>query len=197
MDIPEAPSFHNNLPKYALHIKGQVNHAEGLSQLPQKVYVFPPLLVDTSFQPLNQYRSRIGPEDKLFWTSSAPVAGEIQKTLIHAMQRKGFQNLTFDQLVQNESDHSVTVMNLYFTEIRPEKWQDQSTGRWLASLRITGSTYPASLAPPQKRDLIQIDAIIVFNDKAHYLDAVKRSYRYVADQMMSKGSFNQTLSLLE
>ena len=196
-ELPEAPSFHNNLPKYALRIKGQVNHAEGLSQLPRKVYVFPPLWVDASFQPLNQYRSRIGPGDKLFWTSSAPLAGEIQETLIRAMQRKGFRSLTFDQLARNESDHSVTVINLYFSKIRPEKWQDQSTGRWLASLRVTASTYPASLVPVQKRDLIQMDAIIVFNDEAHYPDAVKRSYRYVTDRMMSKGSFNETLSLLE
>ena len=196
-DAPEAPSFHNNLPKYALRIKGQVNHAEGLSQLPRKVYVFPPLWVDASFQPLNQYRSRIGPGDNLFWTSSAPFAGEIQETMIRAMQKKGFRNLTFDQLARNESDHSITVMNLYFSKIRPEKWQDQSTGRWLVSLRVTASTYPASLAPLQKRDLIQIDSIIVFNDEAHYPDAIKQSYRYVTDQMMSKGSFNQTLSLLE
>ncbi len=196
-DAPEAPSFHNNLPKYALRIKGQVSHAEGLSQLPQKVYVFPPLWVDASFQPLNQYRSRVGPGDKLCWTSSAPAAGEIQETLIRAMRKKGYRNLSFDQLARNESDHSVAVMNLYFSKIRPEKWQDQSTGRWLASLRITASSYPASLEPLQKRDLIQIDAIIVFNDQAHYRDAVKRSYRYVTDQMMSEGSFNKTLSLLE
>jgi hypothetical protein len=117
--------------------------------------------------------------------------------MIRAMQRKGFRYLTFDQLARYESDHSVTVMNLYFSEIRPEKWQDQSTGRWLASLRVTASTYPASLAPVQKRGLIQIDALIVFNDKAQYPDAVKRSYRYMADQMISKGSFNKTLSLLE
>lgn len=185
------------LPKYSILVRDAVHHTDGFVGLPRLVYVFPPLLMDGNFRPLGELFPRNGPAGALFWSSSAPVAGEIQATVSQAMESCGHRAITFDQLSFAKRDHAVTVLNLYFSEPRAEKKDKQPTGRWLASLRLTGSSYPASLDPKGKRDLLQAEALIVFSAREQYQDALKRSFRALVGRLQANGNKTQTMSLLD
>jgi hypothetical protein len=193
---PEENTPRAHLPKYSILIQDTVRHAPGFSGLPRRIYVFPPLLTDSSLQPLGGLRPVTLSEGELFWSSDAPRAGEIRENLHHAMEAQGHRAISFEQLNALQSDHAATVLNLYFSKPRAEIKAGERTGRWLASLRITASTYPASLDPSGKRDLLQAEALIVFGDEEQYLDAIMRGFRSLAGRLQSRGVDTRRLSLL-
>lgn len=194
---PEEMASRAHLPKYSILIQDTVHHAPEFSGLPRRTYVFPPLLTDSSMQPLGELRPVSTPEGGLSWTSSAPRTGEIRENLHRAMEAQGHRAISFEQLNVLQRDHAASVLNLYFSKPRAEIKAGEPTGRWLASLRITASTYPASLDPLGKRDLLQAEALIVFGHEGQYLEAILCGFRSLAGRLQSSGINTRMLSLLD
>jgi len=184
------------LPKWTVRIKSSIQHADGLSYFPQNAYFFPPLLMDEENQPINKLFPATNPAGRLFWQSDTPNASEIQQLVKGVARQNGFVLLDFDSLNRVEHDHTVLVFNTYFTEPRAEVYKGYQTGRWLSSLRMTASTYAATLDPASRKDLLSAEALVLFSSESFHLDVVKRGFRYLNNHLKRPGITVESISLL-
>lgn len=194
---PEISTEQNYLPRYSILVRDSVYQAKSSNELPKRVYLFPPLQMDALFRPLGELKPWTSHTGSLSWISAAPSAGEIQHTVSSAISKEGYQILTFDQLLDIQIDHDAMVLNLYFSKPREELHEGLKTGHWLVSLRLSASTFPASLDPQLKKDLMRIDALVLFEAPDQYEDAVKRSFRWLVSRMKSSGTQTKLLQLLD
>lgn len=166
----KAASF--NLPKYVLQMQAKSAYAEAQgSVLPKRAYVFPPLQIDPEGRPLDALQHRTGPSGSLVWDSPVPRAAEVKSVVEQALRKRGFVIVGFEALVEASGGHQVLVVNPYLT--RRLAVEDQESVERVF-VRLTGSTFPASMDPAGKIDRFNQEAIVFFDHELAVLDVAKR-----------------------
>ncbi|MGB0344766.1 MAG: hypothetical protein ACPGGJ_05150, partial [Coraliomargarita sp.] len=161
-----------NLPKYVLLMQAKAAYAEAQGTfLPKRAYVFPPLRIDPEGRPFDALQHRTGPGGSLFWNSPAPRAAEVKSVVEQALRKRGFVIVGFQALSGASGGHQVLVVNPYFTQ-RLAVEDQESVER--VFVRLTGSTFPASMDPAGKIDRFNQEAIVFFDHELAVLDVAKR-----------------------
>lgn len=169
-EVAVSSSF--SLPKYLLQMQGKATYAKSLgSSLPKKAYVFPPLRIDMNGKPVEALQHRIGADGRLVWGSPVPRAAEVKSVVEQALRRRGFVIVGFESLGGTSREHGVLVVNPYFTQQLGVEGQEFVERVFV---RLTGSTFPASMDPAGKIDRFNQEAIVFFDDNLSALDVAKR-----------------------
>ena len=188
-----------NLPDWRFLANVKAVYASEVDLMPKNAYVFPALRLNPSGQPNDTLSHRIDANGELQWFSPAPQAGEIQSVIEKRLKQRGYQILSFQDLMDSSKDHSVLVFNPYFTEARPSKG-DGSKGipkGWSTFTRLTGSTFPQDLNPAEKQDMIQQETITLFTKESNAPNVVKRSFMFSVDHTGQNREWSESISLLE
>lgn len=191
--VNEEPSNTLNIRKWTFLIKASASFAKDQKVLPRRAYVFPALRLDHRAQPIDALAYQLDAEGKLKWISPAPKSSEIQAVIENKLRKRGFQIVSFQELSEMQVDHSVLVLNPYFTESRPSK-----DGRgFTVFTRIVASTFPKDLNPTAKKEIMNQEGVTLFQDSDLGSSVVKRSAGYLLDFMGSNKQWSESLSLFE
>ena len=158
-----------------IRVRLSANTARGVVNLSRYVYVFPPLKVDQNKQVIDQLIAQTDDDGKMYWISSVPGASQIKLAIEESFRSQGYATVTFDALANAPEDHAVMVVNPYYSGSLPA--EDNPTGR-VAYTRLFVATYPASLDPAGRLDLINQEAMSVYHQSDSHLDALNRAYDY-------------------
>ncbi len=191
--VDEAPSSALNIRKWTFLIKASATFAKDQEIVPSKAYVFPALRLDTNAQPIDVLAYQIDNKGQLKWISPAPRGGEVQAVIQNKLRKKGFRIIEFQELSEMAADHSVLVLNPYYTEARPS----QDGRGFTVFTRITAATFPKDLNPAAKKDLMNQEGVTLFNEAELGPSVVKRSAKYLLDFMGTNKQWSESLSLFE
>ena len=191
-----SPPLAVNVPKWKCMSKMTASSIE-LERLPKPVYVFPALRLGPDGQPVDQLQHHLNEAGQVYWTSPAPRSHEIKSVIEKKLRSMGFRVLSFHEMTVQNRDHSILILNPYFSDARgygggsPE----QAPG-WTVFTRILGATFPTDLNPAGKRDLFNVEAVSLFTEKENALPVVKRVARYSLNHMGKTREWTENLSLL-
>lgn len=164
------------LPKEGrIRIRLSANTARGQVNLSRFVYVFPPLKVDSNKQVAEKLIPKYRENGELFWISPTQGALAIKMLIEESLRGQGYTPVTFTALTTSEEDHRVMVLNPYYSG-RMEAVGNEN-GK-VAYTRITIATYPASLAPDGRIEVINQEAAIIYHEADSHLDALKRAFDF-------------------
>lgn len=196
----EAPvQVGTGLRQWTFMVKASAHFAQGESQVPKQIYVFPALRLNGMGQPIDALSHRVDADGALRWISPAPGGAEIKTVIENKLRRKGFRILTFQQMTEVSQGHSVFVLNPYFTQASPlsvpEGFEVGDAG-WTTFVRITGATFPLDLDPAKKKELMNQEAVSLFNESKQGRGVVKTSLEYLLDNIGKNKEWSESLSLL-
>lgn len=185
-----------NVPKWNCLAKMTASSAD-LEVLPKPVYVFPALRLGPKGQPIDALQHHFNAAGEVYWTSPAPRSHEIKSGIEKKLSAMGFRVLSFHEMTEQNRDHSILILNPYFSDARVYGGGSpaEATG-WTVFTRILGSTFPTDLNPAGKRDLFNVEGVSLFTDKENALSVVKRVTRYSLKHMGTTREWSETLSLL-
>lgn len=164
---------------------GGIGHA-------RRVYVFPPLLIDDNGHPLGELSYLVDNEGRLSWRSEAPDASGIKAFLVAHLRNNGYQPVSFETLSNVEKDHSILVINPYFSA----PLQDgKNPAAPFVFARIIVATYPASLAPGERLELVNLETLSFYHPQDDPLSVVRRSLQHAISYMGMDRDWIQELSL--
>ena len=149
--------------------------ARGQVNLSRFVYVFPPLKVDQNKQVVDQLIPQTDAEGNLYWISGIQGALAVKLAIEQSFREQGYTPVTFQALSDSKEDHRVMVVNPYYSGSLPA--EDNPTGR-VAYTRITVATYPASLDPARRLEVLNQEAISVYFQTDSHLDALNTAFDY-------------------
>ncbi len=185
-----------NLSQWDALINAKAVYALDKDHLPPQVYVFPPLRLNQGSQAMDALAYKLRDDGALYWTSPAPHAAEIQAVIERKLETKGFEIISFQELTNIQEDHRVLVFNPYYVAAyQPVDRVNEETG-WSSFVRVTVSTFPADLNPQQKIDVMNQEALTLYQSKASEYDVVKRSLSYLLDYMGNNKEWSGRLTLL-
>jgi hypothetical protein len=148
--------------------------SESVEAIPERVYVFPPLLMDGNGVPLEQYQYTVASDGGLVWTAPSVNSGGIHARVMEKMEREGYELLSFNELQNEPADHSILVLTSYYTT----HWENDVKGNKDASVhvvfvRLAGATFPASLDPKMKVDIFNQELIGFYNSSENEVEAIQ------------------------
>jgi hypothetical protein len=164
--VPKANKIRMRLS--AATARGQVN-------LSRFVYVFPPLKVNQNKEVMDRLIPMESEDGTIYWISSVRGAADIRSAIEDSLRSQGYKPVTFSALTKASKDHSVMVLNPYYSGSMAA--EDNSEGR-VAYTRITIATYPVSLQPEGRLELINQEAISVYHESNRHLDALRTAFDY-------------------
>lgn len=150
------------------------NFSKMAQNLPTRAYVFPPLLMDADGVPVEQYINTVTDDGELLWRAPSAVSEEIQKSIEQRLRTEEFQLVTFSDVQDMKSDHSILVVTPYYS-----KYWENTVGQkneeivHVVFLRLAGATFPMSLEPDQKMDVFNQELLGFYNPEDAELDVVK------------------------
>ncbi|NDV62089.1 hypothetical protein G0Q06_06490 [Puniceicoccales bacterium CK1056] len=158
----------------------------------RRVYVFPPLLIDANGRPLGDLSYVVNEEGQLFWRSEAPDALGVKKSLESHFRDMGYRPVSFETLSNVETDHSILVVSPYFSAPLRD---NQNPDNPFVFARIVMATYPASLSPQERLELVNQETLSHYHPKDNYILVVKRSLQHAISYMGMDRDWSQELSL--
>lgn len=168
--------------------------ARGQVNLSRYVYVFPPLKVDQNKQLIDKLVPQTREDGSLYWISSVQGAGAIKVSIEQSLRDQGYYPVTFNALENNTEDHRVMVMNPYYSGSLPA--EDNPTGR-VAYTRVTVATYPASLDPTGRIEVINQEAMSVYHQSDSHLSALNTAFDYSIRNIGANREWMMDLELME
>ncbi len=165
--------------------------AQGVFNVSRQFYVFPPLQMDHKHQPMGQFSYGLDEAGRLFWISPAPSAEKIRDFIDKELRKASFETISFDALTKSETEHQVLVLNPYFSL----PIQDRGTGGQLVFVRVTIATYPSSLDPAQRREIINLEGLTICHPEDDYIQVVKKTLELVLQNMGMNRDWMQDVSL--
>jgi len=158
----------------------------------RSVYVFPPLLIDANGRPLGDLSYVVNREGQLLWRSEAPDALGIKASLESNFRDLGYRPISFETLSNVETDHSILVVSPYFSAPIRDK---QNPDNPFVFARIVMATYPASLDPRERLELVNQETLSHYHPNDNYILVVKRSLQHAVSYMGMDRDWIQELSL--
>jgi hypothetical protein len=185
------------LSKWTSLINAKAVCATSKAQLPNKAYVFPALRLDQETKVIDSLSYLQDETGALKWISPAPHAAEIQTIIQNELRAQGFTVISFQELTNTQKDHEILVLNPYYVPAyQPQDRVNQETG-WSSFVRITAATYPGDLNPQKKIDLVNLEAITLYQYKSSEIDVIKSTSNYLIKHLGKNEDWSDNLLLLQ
>lgn len=185
------------LSKWTALINAKAVCASSKEQLPNKAYVFPALRLNQETQVIDSLSYLEDEAGALKWISPAPHAAELQAIIQNELKSQGFTVISFQELTNSHEDHQILVLNPYYVPAyQPQDRVNQETG-WSSFVRITAATYPGDLTPQRKIDLVNLEAITLYQYKSSEIDVVKTASGYLLKHLGKNEDWSDNLLLLQ
>ncbi len=195
-EAPKAAAIHFS--KWGFLVQANARFLEKQQTIPKPAYIFPAIRLSESGQPIDQLIPKTDKAGRLSWSSPAPLSHELKSTVESKLKQKGFRIVTFQNLLEMESPHSISVFNIYYSETRTSisKEDPSSEPRWTNFSKITASTFPMDLSPNGKKDLMQQEIVTLFEREELGKSVAKESLTYLLDHIGENRQWSEMLTLV-
>ena len=189
---PVAPKEGPYVPKQGvIRSRLTARTASGIFNVSRQFYVFPPLQMDQKNQPIGQFSYGLDEAGRLFWISPAPSAEAVRDFIDKELRKAGFETISFDALTKAQTEHQILVLNPYFSV----PIQDRGTGGLVVFVRVTIATYPSSLDPAQRREIINLEGLTICHPEDNYIQVVNKTLELALQNIGMNRDWMQDVSL--
>jgi hypothetical protein len=196
VDSPDVASIQMPSWSFLASVSAQVE--KGRTEIPRRVYVFPALRLNDQGQPIEQLAYREDASGRLLWSTSSKMGNELKSIIEKKLSARGFSVVSFDALTHAEVGHAVLVLNPYYKDAAPSSYNQvgDTEASWTVYTRIDAATFPLSLNPQAKREVLSMESISLFNRLRLTEDVTKRSASYLIEHLGRRGVWSQVVSTL-
>jgi hypothetical protein len=133
------------------------------TDLPAKIYFFPPLLCDSKGTPQQVLKPKLGPDGALVgWASSSALSREIESTLKLRAAESGFEVVSFEDVLAAKQPHSILIVSSFYSaSINVESPKEGQLDHYILTM-MKASTFDLSLDPSRSRMIGKSDGLSFF-----------------------------------
>ena len=134
--------------------------------IPASVYIFPPLRVNDSGIPIEEYVPSTDTAGNISWKGPSPSSENLKWVIESYFQDRGFRVVPFQEVVSSPEDHSILMVSPYFsgeTILKKDENAAENTIFFFVSLQ--GFTFPEDLDPQKKRNVFTQNIWIYCREK--------------------------------
>ncbi len=134
------------------------------TQLPSKMYFFPPLVCDAKGKPKEALTPIKDPQLGIVdWVSPSAKSRKMRRELEDYFRSSGNQVVSFQDVLAEETPHSILIVSSFYSApLAVETPKAGQADRYVLS-KVKASTFGVDLDPAKSRNIASIDGVTFFD----------------------------------
>lgn len=129
------------------------------SEIPQKVFVFPPLLADKSGKPKQSMHPQTNDKGGiLHWKPPSLVSAKLHKRIQKSLSLQGYEVVDYAEVMQMAEPYSIMMLSFFYTDSYMAKQSDKTQKKLILTM-IRGKLFDLDLNPVTSIDVLRSDGV--------------------------------------
>ena len=184
--LPVKPPLAPVLEKWKVTVKEDFQRLSGVTNLPHRIFVLPPIRIDANGQPQEQLDVQVGLDGEKYCVTTNLLAIRLQQKISNLMlQDDEVTLLSYDQFLQLEGQRDVAALASYYSDpIHPSLEVDDSGARVeMVYFQTELFSLPASMDMEQ-RSLMAIQKLFFrYHSDVAWQDVLFRTFPYLISNL--------------